>query len=821
MASFGKGMRGGQHLSKKDHDAARKAEQLKELEQGFNIHFVSTSKPQPKRNAKQPSWLADKIRRACAAEADGESTEPLWKLLDREMPLDSKPKYSPKLGEEVEVRDKDMPEWRVGIVTATVPLKVRLMDWEEEFQWDHVRRRVPDPCESKQVPAQPSPGPPRPEKCPLNRMQAPDDTPAPPFAGIRPEQQCTCGNRFQREALFCCRCGRQRGCEPNIPPTAGKPPRPPVPPARPKNVEPSGIRKSGTSPRMRSVVPVSSGGGAQVVNTTHMEAEITAKLPAICHACGGGHASQDCPQTFSFQMEVCGESLKTSLPSRPGSACSRGNSIKGRSLPKQNWQQLTVPILAENGEVVALRPADESNQGVWQQNTVPILGENGEVIALRAAPGPGGSPAREWKQSTVHLPVFDEQGDLVAVQNRGECKWQQETVPVLGENGEVIALRPAASGPSMWTQKSVPIFGASGQVIAVCPAIGNLQQWEQLTVPLLAEDGNIVGLRPAGDRYEMPGWAPRGPPSPAPKAKARQVMATAGTTIGSDRTFVPGKPLPPKPKSGGDDELQVKPRSNQDSPRLSTSLWAERAGRVRRDSEPNVGSLSIESISNATNPAEKGRRLRRGSDSELIMDSLKVESICSTLNTPERARGSHLGGEERKSNDSLKADSISMPPISGASSLNPSRSQTPDILINNQRHGKPPEKLSVPGNSSPDVNAGRACKPKKELLLSPTVLSPSPSACSMASLDEILRMCNDARMATPDGHMLDVLRDALGPQDATGTVGNSSLGQLGSIPQAPEADELVLRLKQLPDLWRSTILSMLEQAEACQLPSGK
>jgi len=407
------------------------------------------------------------------------------------------------------------------------------------------------------------------------------------------------------------------------------------------------------------------------------------------------------------------------------------------------------------------------------------------------------------------LPVFDDQGELVAVQNAGQNAWKQETVPVLGENGEVIALRPAASGKCMWTQKSVPIFGATGQVVAVCPAIGNLQKWEQLTVPLLGENGDVVALRPAGDRYEMPGWG--GGANPAPMAKMRNGMGSTGCSMRSDRTFVPGKPPPGKTKNGADVEQVARASPNQDSPPLQSNLWAERARRGRRASESDVDSLKMESITNTIKSPEMSRKGRRGSESVLKVDSLKIDSISNALNSSEKGRGSRRGVEPEFSVDSLKVESVGCP-VSGVTSLNVSPVPSPDIRVENRIQVEEPDSPTF--SEAPSVIE----KPRRKLCKD---LSPAASVASMASLDDILRMCNEARMATPEGHMLDVLKDALGPQNSSTcneSLAMSKLGQLVSNAQAPEADELVTRLKQLPDLWRSTILSMLEQAEACQLP---
>jgi len=86
------------------------------------------------------------------------------------------------------------------------------------------------------------------------------------------------------------------------------------------------------------------------------------------------------------------------------------------------------------------------------------------------------------------------------------------------------------------------------------------------------------------------------------------------------------------------------------------------------------------------------------------------------------------------------------------------------------------------------------------------------SADSLASLREILQMCNVARSSTPNGEMMDVLKEAL--SSLPGSPQKSRKPPL--LPEAPEALELAERLRQLPEMWQSTIFQMLRQAEEIQ-----
>jgi len=78
----------------------------------------------------------------------------------------------------------------------------------------------------------------------------------------------------------------------------------------------------------------------------------------------------------------------------------------------------------------------------------------------------------------------------------------------------------------------------------------------------------------------------------------------------------------------------------------------------------------------------------------------------------------------------------------------------------------------------------------------------------------VIRIANDAKQATPEGHVLQVLQDALA-LNRPGSPGPSvsSLLQM----DAPETREVAERMDQLPELWRNTILKLLDEAESLQL----
>lgn len=676
------------------------------LERGFDHHFTTSESKRSHscRHAAPANLLIEKLRKQSPAGELDSTNEPLAKLVGRGGPPEPAPSFT--VGEEVEVRDKGMSEWHPGVVANAAPLRVWLLEWGEDFSfsWDRVRRRPVAPSKPRKAPA-------------------------PRVGSVRPEAHCMCGRLFLPEDIFCSRCGRQRGCElasaAPVPPA--KPPRAPSERDRPENAGGAPASRASAPPRVsasRAPAP-SDGEGAHVK----------------CVWCGGGHASRDCRRSSGFSDSAPSE-LTGGFCSRPSSAHSRDSprsSLEQRILPRQRWQQLTVPILADGGNVIELRPVEGDGLGVWQQQTVPILGENGEVIALRASSGAG--PSHAWRQ--IALPIFNEAGHIVAVPDGAKCEWKQGTVPVLGQNGEVVALRPPQSNKEEWRQRAVPIFNAAGHVVAVSPAIGSLQRWQQLTVPIVADNGNVVGLRPTGGRYEMPAWGGESL-SHMPGCSERRVMASAGSAIMAD-------------------------------PPLAAASANNRKSEKRSSRDNNFPGLTCDE--DLPRWAQEGHRAPLEAKGTSRLDSLRVESACSSL-----------AASQSECVPIAVVQDCGQRLIAAASARGEK-----DVRESNAQNA---ESEHAPEN------------PKMDEILR------SASCDSLASLNEILRMCNDAKQATPQGHVMDVLRDALGPQ--TGTSGP----RRPQLPRAPESDELVGRLRQLPELWRRTIFEMLEQAEAVQPPTS-
>eukprot|EP00930_Biecheleria_cincta_P022652 TRINITY_DN16516_c0_g3_i1.p1 TRINITY_DN16516_c0_g3~~TRINITY_DN16516_c0_g3_i1.p1 ORF type:complete len:753 (-),score=156.98 TRINITY_DN16516_c0_g3_i1:7-2265(-) len=679
----------------KEQETARNAAN-KKLEEGFQLNWSTTRRARERHKAEPkqlPLFAAKLHRELLESEADEFEGQPLASILSCEARQDST-EHPPTfmLGDEVEVRDKDMVEWRAGVVTCETPLEVTLDDWDHAFQWDFVRRQTSKP---KEPPDQNQSLPPMP-------------------AAVQPEKHCVCGYKFLMDALFCSRCGRQRGCEILVPKSQQQPrdtPKPPRPPGGPVARKP----KRSSLPVQPSVQPPSLARTGSPSPRRH-SAEMT-RRPSLGKS---SHPVEDDARMGSGRADSPHERFRVEV--YEDFHISASPMLLEEPKPRASgWQQLTVPILADNGEVVALRPAPAKQQNAWQQYTVPILGEDGQVVALR--PAMGSSPMPEWKQTA--LPIFNEQGELVALPS-GQGQWQQNTVPILGQDGEVIALRPDAKGMP-WRQMAVPVFNITGEVVAVHPPIGNLKQWEQLTVPILAEDGKVLGLRPCGEHYEMPAWA-----LPA-DARGSRPTASAGSSIVSDRTW-----LPPQSKS-----------------------------------------------------ARSSRAVSQG-------------GADATLRPVQSGRWAHESRSEAESVNSCNKSRMSSWPDAPS---------VPTVCKEEEEYVPRPSSLPQSRCSTPESSAGDAasCASFQHILR-------SASADSLASIDRILSMANAARQATPDGQMMQVLRDAL-CSETSGSSASCPSGRL-QLPKAPEADELVARLRQLPELWRSTILQMLEQAEAVQQASN-
>merc|ERR1712224_603935 len=109
----------------------------------------------------------------------------------------------------------------------------------------------------------------------------------------------------------------------------------------------------------------------------------------------------------------------------------------------------------------------------------------------------------------------------------GTCRWDQKTVPILCENGDVQATRQHGLA---WEQKTVAILGENGDVHATRQ---HGLTWEQKTVPILCE---IAARRRTPHKHEVQGAPPHG--IAALTSFALQVFSagSAGSMSGSATT---------------------------------------------------------------------------------------------------------------------------------------------------------------------------------------------------------------------------------------------------------------------------------------------
>lgn len=329
----------------KEVDQCRNAEKLRK-EKGFNLNFNCNNRktrliggfdelPMVAAHLRRESLAFSPIftrnddvavhgQHACAYhDYDNlwdEEQNPIWALVDRarnsshaEVKQNSEVAAF-KVGDTVEVRDKDMPGWRLGIVTTaeSEKLKVTLCGWDQAFEWDFVR--WPD---SKPGGMQMGVG----KTLPANSTQLPtmpsaldDGLPRSPSAG---------GNS-RTTRFMSAHCGGS-GDSTQI------------------SAQPPAIvvgAKSNQSRRCISARRASADiGGRSIGSQSDRKIE--------CHDCSGSHAFRGCPHTRLSHEGIAGRSA--------GSPCAsaQGEPKIGR------WQEQTVKIQGSNGDMILLRPSGE------------------------------------------------------------------------------------------------------------------------------------------------------------------------------------------------------------------------------------------------------------------------------------------------------------------------------------------------------------------------------------------------------------------------------------------------------------------------------
>lgn len=749
----------------------KRLQEHKRQQRAFHLHFSKSKGHSAEwarsREQKQLPLLAKKIRQECCSDTELGAGEPLSKLLNRDLQQECTEKFL--VGDKVEVRDRGMTEWQVGTVTDVLPLKVTLLAWDQQFEWDFVRPSQEEVTLSQAALRKRSKSLGSPTQSTFYKESAAKESQlahaSVPVAS--PELQCKCGNQFQLDAIFCSRCGRQRGCEVSKahPARATKPchPSAPIKPVAPFSTSP--MRRSSSSSDFVSWL------------RRHREAEKTLPLPhfsaervpsrqrSIDNMGSPGpafNASEDIRSHADFRKTWSSPPSSPISRSPISAGCTESNasllSVRRMNCQHRQWQQLTVPILAENGDIVKVHPLYPGKEGVWKQDTVPIVGENGEVIALR--PASHRSPMQQWRP--VSLPIFNDQGNIIALPSGGRHDWPPESVPILAGKGEVIGLRPPRDDHGVWKQQDVPIFGENGVVVAICPCIGSLKRWEMLTVPLLTENGEFISLHPPEDHPDVSMQNALGEVL-APTSMSSDCRLTSSPCLSSswNRTHLPPSLLMKIMNKGSsegnctntDDRRVCESGASLASP--GSSRWAKKdQGRSQPGqpffiTEPDPGdTLEVESLFSSSVPC--------------------MAELQSQTKAQEGAEKSgRADGPETCCNQALLLDLPAMPTISGT--------PTPT---------------------------------------SPATHRTSASFDSFASIRDVIRMANDAKQATPDDHMVKVLQEALAA-GRPGSAGSCVSAALRS--DAPEAQEIEVRLHQLPELWRDTILRLLEEAESFQL----
>jgi len=800
----------------KDAECGHNAQNLR-LERGFNLNFVrgsSSGKEKPGIAAKQLPLLAAKIRREFVDGGDGGGAEdadtmPLNKLLDRAMPV-AEPAASQvafELGDEVEVRDKDMAGWRLGVVTETTPLKVTLHEWDQGFQWDSVRRP-----EAKQTPP-------------------------------KQAKQCLCGNLLLEGANFCSACGKKRTTDLPAAPRkpASKPPRPPEHTSRMPSARGVATRRKSAPPARRSV------------DRAHGDAATAALAGGVSSArgTGGSDTLKDCRERSFAWRDAVGERTLT-----PHSSNSK-------------WEQGTVPILGENGDIFPIR-AGERNQHCWEEHTVPILGDNGEIFAIR----PGAGILQQAEEHDMPILVNSSEATASRPGTGNQAKWEERTVPLLGDNGEVVAIRPSGdrhemlgwrrplnssvasnsvsrhrsfnnvsgdtSTPPWMEEHDMPILGNNSEAMASRPGTSNQAKWEERTVPILGNNGEVVAIRPSGDRYEMPGWR-----RPLNSSGGKSVASRTGSDANNNRSG--NTSTPPWKVDGRNDDDEVCLTSGSDGASfvsLGTSMLPL----------PSVGTSASGGCANTRN-------------TESLQDSDEKQRWSTLEAKPwQAAEGGQCTPQERGAIEqacfesgsgtaSAKSLGTSMLPLPSAGTFGLGDHETtgrsepwmgPGGGIESSYRGTTSERCqhhTREGDTSGTVTLPSVgtCDPRDQATTLPTEPRmaslgenssnnhdslpqsaaesrgrsevanrlQSASVDSLKSIDEIIRMANLASQDTPEGLTLDFLKEVL----ITNTpIGSPSHGHRKML--APLADELATRIAQLPELWRGTICQLLEEAEA-------
>eukprot|EP00929_Paragymnodinium_shiwhaense_P056926 TRINITY_DN28494_c0_g2_i1.p1 TRINITY_DN28494_c0_g2~~TRINITY_DN28494_c0_g2_i1.p1 ORF type:complete len:765 (+),score=152.90 TRINITY_DN28494_c0_g2_i1:83-2377(+) len=464
------------------------------------------------------------------------------------------------------------------------------------------------------------------------------------------------------------------------------------------------------------------------------------------------------------------------------SGCAAARHSKGGCTEAYGWEQQTVQVLGHDGALHRLSPPKGAEVDANADEFDPFSGCSLERTASPQAcvgqerANSGSDASSPSLTSSTSRALY---GGLHSLGPSDHGCWEQRTVPIVSQNGSLHAIRPqarsrvvAAQGlvkqppqQSQWQQHTVPIVGENGQVHALRPKGREAEdaqgaKWEQATVPILGEDGEFLAIRPSGQRYDMPAWRaealrPRPPAAAAAVGgrSAQPVLSAASEEVTLYPAAVVGSPVAAaaadaQGPDGGRSLIASGP------PTLGTSLLPI----------PSCGCSDISSLA--------------------VVNVDVVSSGGESRGLPDIGTSEHTGLPFAP-----PSDAASMPTL--GTSLLPLPSDAGSL----QQLGHSDSLASV--LLSPARGCGLSVR--------------TASTDSMRTIDEIIRLANRNRAATPDGHTLECLQDMLRGS-------KYSLDGLGAslFDEAPGADELASRLRQLPDLWRTTIMQMLEQAESVQ-----
>jgi len=337
----------------------------------------------------------------------------------------------------------------------------------------------------------------------------------------------------------------------------------------------------------------------------------------------------------------------------------------------------------------------------------------------------------------------------------GGC-WREETVEILAQDGGVVRTRPGVG-----QDRPANVRGGRGRSSSASrQGAVSSGAWEQHTVLMCGQNGDKLAIRPNGDRYDMPAWREFGDVGANMPSTGPAESSGLGTTLSTESWMLSDMSA-----------TQERARSRLRRPASGDGREEPRDGDwctpVCRDDPSRLDDAG-------------------GTASWCLASLTQNSTLLGSKALPPRSRGSSLASD--RTNPPPKAD--------------PDRRPSSEVTL-------PAVAASSPVVDQPEVDAFSASPLDLEAIL-------RSGSNSSLGIDEILEMANLARQATPQGFTLEILRDALAAEsrsEAGSTFEGDQTAPL-RLPPARQADELAIRIQQLPKLWRGTILELIRQAEA-------